>query len=60
MLTGEAPAENTLPMRPGALSPSSAGVWNMRQRVLEAVIFDIDGTLIDSVDLHAQSWVETF
>jgi len=28
--------------------------------VLEAVIFDIDGTLIDSVDLHAQSWVETF
>jgi HAD superfamily hydrolase (TIGR01549 family) len=28
--------------------------------VLRAVIFDIDGTLIDSVDLHAQSWVETF
>ena len=27
--------------------------------MLEAVIFDIDGTLIDSVDLHAQSWVET-
>jgi beta-phosphoglucomutase-like phosphatase (HAD superfamily) len=28
--------------------------------VLKAVIFDIDGTLIDSVDLHARSWVETF
>jgi len=25
----------------------------------EAVIFDIDGTLIDSVDLHAQAWKET-
>jgi HAD superfamily hydrolase (TIGR01549 family) len=28
--------------------------------VLKAAIFDIDGTLIDSVDLHAQSWLETF
>jgi HAD superfamily hydrolase (TIGR01549 family) len=25
-----------------------------------AVIFDIDGTLIDSVDLHAQAWQEAF
>lgn len=26
----------------------------------KAVIFDIDGTLIDSVDLHAQAWQEAF
>jgi HAD superfamily hydrolase (TIGR01509 family) len=26
----------------------------------EAVIFDVDGTLVDSVDLHAQAWVEAF
>lgn len=26
----------------------------------EAVIFDIDGTLLDSVDLHAQAWKEAF
>jgi HAD superfamily hydrolase (TIGR01509 family) len=25
-----------------------------------AVIFDIDGTLLDSVDLHAEAWVEAF
>jgi HAD superfamily hydrolase (TIGR01549 family) len=28
--------------------------------MLEAVIFDIDGTLVDSVDLHAQAWVKAF
>ncbi len=27
--------------------------------MLEAIIFDIDGTLIDSVDLHARAWQET-
>jgi HAD superfamily hydrolase (TIGR01549 family) len=26
----------------------------------EAVIFDIDGTLLDSVDYHARAWQETF
>ena len=26
----------------------------------KAVIFDIDGTLVDTVDLHADAWVETF
>jgi phosphoglycolate phosphatase-like HAD superfamily hydrolase len=26
----------------------------------DAVIFDIDGTLIDSVDLHAQAWQDAF
>jgi HAD superfamily hydrolase (TIGR01509 family) len=28
--------------------------------MLEAVIFDIDGTLLDSVDLHTQAWVDAF
>jgi phosphoglycolate phosphatase-like HAD superfamily hydrolase len=27
---------------------------------IQAVIFDIDGTLVDSVDLHAESWARTF
>jgi HAD superfamily hydrolase (TIGR01509 family) len=27
---------------------------------VKAVIFDIDGTLIDSVDLHARAWLEAF
>lgn len=27
---------------------------------VQAVIFDIDGTLIDSVDLHAEAWAEAF
>lgn len=27
---------------------------------MRAVIFDIDGTLLDSVDVHARAWVEAF
>ncbi len=27
---------------------------------IRAVIFDVDGTLVDSVDLHARAWQETF
>lgn len=30
------------------------------RRPLEGVLLDVDGTLIDSNDAHAQSWVETF
>ena len=28
--------------------------------MVEAVLFDIDGTLVDSVDLHAQAWQDAF
>jgi beta-phosphoglucomutase-like phosphatase (HAD superfamily) len=28
--------------------------------LLEGVIFDVDGTLVDSNDAHAESWVDTF
>ena len=28
--------------------------------MIGAVLFDVDGTLIDSNDLHAEAWVETF
>src|SRR4051812_887093 len=28
--------------------------------MLKSVIFDVDGTLIDSVDAHARSWQEVF
>jgi hypothetical protein len=31
----------------------------MRAALIKAVLFDIDGTLLDSVDLHAESWVRT-
>ena len=32
----------------------------MAKHSVKAVIFDIDGTLLDSVDLHAKAWVEAF
>jgi HAD superfamily hydrolase (TIGR01549 family) len=28
--------------------------------MIEAVIFDVDGTIVDSVDLHAKAWQEAF
>jgi HAD superfamily hydrolase (TIGR01549 family) len=31
-----------------------------RAAVVKAVIFDVDGTLVDSVDLHARAWQDAF
>ena len=33
---------------------------NAQQHSLKAVVFDVDGTLLDSVDIHAQAWVDAF
>lgn len=33
---------------------------SLKRRMKKAVIFDIDGTLLDSVDLHAKAWQEAF
>lgn len=40
------------PSRPDAATPADAALHN--------VIFDVDGTLVDSVDLHARAWQEAF
>ncbi len=32
----------------------------IQKTIIEAVIFDIDGTIVDSVDLHAKAWQRTF
>src|SRR5262245_24618592 len=31
-----------------------------RGNMIQALIFDLDGTLVDSVDLHARAWKDTF
>ena len=36
------------------------GMKSETPREIEAVIFDIDGTIVDSVDLHARAWQRAF
>jgi HAD superfamily hydrolase (TIGR01509 family) len=43
-----------------ACANSSGTIARPKPMHPQAVIFDIDGTLIDSVDLHARAWQETF
>ena len=47
-------------MRAPASMSSAHLNWLEDSPMVEAVIFDIDGTLVDSVDLHASAWVEAF
>ena len=43
-------------------TPSLGSTCNrfLEGMVITAVIFDIEGTLVDSVDLHAAAWAATF
>lgn len=46
-------------MAPRPVAARSAG-RKEASTVVRAVIFDVDGTLVDTNDLHAASWYETF
>jgi HAD superfamily hydrolase (TIGR01509 family) len=40
--------------------PRSVKVARIIDRVISAILFDIDGTLVDSNDAHAHAWVKAF
>ncbi len=52
---------STTPMtRPGAPLADRRPSAQFNGAMPDVVLFDIDGTLVDSVDLHAQAWKEAF
>lgn len=46
--------------RPDDVRPTGRGRTPAAPTALEAVLLDIDGTLLDSNEAHAQSWSDTF
>src|SRR6187402_697495 len=42
------------------ISPGTLAVGVAPSATMKAVIFDVDGTLVDSVDLHAEAWKIAF
>jgi phosphoglycolate phosphatase-like HAD superfamily hydrolase len=46
------------PMNTDEAIPGHAVDVPRRRRMPQAAIFDVDGTLVDSVDLHASAWQE--
>jgi HAD superfamily hydrolase (TIGR01509 family) len=56
MLTGAKPTSGGSPGLTSATF-AAASHWG---RMAKAVLFDVDGTLVDTNDLHASAWRETF
>jgi hypothetical protein len=55
---GQPDLSKDVPAAPLALGSTYKRV--LEDMMITAVIFDIDGTLVDSVDLHAEAWAVTF
>lgn len=47
-------------LRVASRAPILGSRMTQRQNQLKAIIFDVDGTLVDSNDLHARAWQDAF